>query len=378
VAEAPVTAGLIALQVAVLALVAWRLGDPTRTSVLVQAGALEPGRVRAGEWWRLLSAVFLHVGWFHLLLNSAFGFSWCRSVERALGHGRFLAIYLAAGLGGSAASLLIGDLVSAGASGALFGMIGATLALHRRVLDGWFPFLKSPATVSVAVQLALWTTVAVVQHLPIDHAAHAGGLVTGALAAWIATRPEPGRWTAWAPLAAGLAVAVAAGAWPRPGPSRYGELELERAVYEALRREDVPAAEAALARAEAAGARSQTLELYRAYLDVQRGRLEDALGTLPRPLRLRRGVPPGRRPARPRGRGGRARRAARHRSGSQPRSGQGPGPLRGGLHRGPRGGLRRRPPAARRGSGPGGGAPPAPHAPIALSTSRLGRRPSNS
>jgi rhomboid protease GluP len=103
----------------------WRFDDVASSQALIAAGALERSQVWAGQWWRLLTAVFLHIGLIHLLANSLFGFSWCRVVERVLGHGRFLALYLVAGLGASASSLLAHDVISAGASGALFGMIGA-------------------------------------------------------------------------------------------------------------------------------------------------------------------------------------------------------------------------------------------------------------
>ena len=110
---------------------------------------------------------------------------------------RFLGLYLASGLGAAAASLLASDVVSAGASGPLFGMIGVTLALHRRALPGWRAFATSPATVQVVGQLAAWTVVAVVGKLPIDHAAHLGGLVTGAAATWALTSPgHRPRWLA--------------------------------------------------------------------------------------------------------------------------------------------------------------------------------------
>jgi membrane associated rhomboid family serine protease len=283
----PVAVALAAAQVVVLAVVAWRLGDPTDVRVLVRAGALERGRVEAGEWWRLVSAGFVHVGWIHLGANVLFGLGWSRLVERALGSARFLAVYLLAGVGASAASLLAQDVVGAGASGSLFGMIGATLVLHRRTLPGWGPFLRSPATVQVVGSLAAWTAVALLGGLPIDHAAHAGGLVTGGAAAWLVTAPGPrpaGRWLAFA--AALLAVAAAA-VWPRPGLSRFEKNrlveELDGTVYRALQAKDAPAARAALARVAEAGIDNEGFEVYRAILAVQEHRLEAAAGIL-RPL----------------------------------------------------------------------------------------------
>jgi rhomboid protease GluP len=281
-AEAPASVGLVALQVGLLAWVSLALGDPTSTPVLVAAGALERGRVWDGEWWRLGSSVLLHVGWVHLGLNAVFGLGWCRMVERALGTGRFLLVYAAAGLAASAASLLVQDVVSAGASGALFGTIGAALVLHRRALPGWRPFLRSPATIQVALQLAGWTAVAVAGALPLDHAAHGGGLVAGAATAWLLTSPAR-RPAAWGALGAALLLACAAACWPRPGLTRFGAGELRRRIHAALRAEDQAGAAALLGEADRAGLAGDDLGYYRALLAVQQGRLEEAARLL-RPL----------------------------------------------------------------------------------------------
>lgn len=275
----PAAIGLVVAQVGVLAWASLAHGDPTTAPALVAAGALERGRVWGGEWWRLASAPLLHVGWIHLGLNAAFGLGWCRAVERALGARRFLLLWAFAAVAASAASLLAHDVVSAGASGALFGVIGGALVLHRRALPGWRPFLRSPATVQVALQLAGWTAVAVFADLPLDHAAHGGGLVAGAAVAWLLTAPSrrPG---AAAALGAALLLLAAAACWPRPGLTRFGAAELERRVYWALRDKDQAAAAARLAEADRAGHTSDALTYYRGLLRVQEGRLEDAAAIL--------------------------------------------------------------------------------------------------
>jgi hypothetical protein len=203
-------------------------------------------------------------------------------VERALGTARFLLLYAVAGLAASAASLLAQDVVSAGASGALFGTIGAALVLHRRTLPGWGPFLRSPATVQVALQLGGWTAVAVVGALPLDHAAHGGGLVAGALVAWLLTSPAR-RPAAWGALGLALLLLGVAACWPRAGLTRFGAAELERHLHAALRAKDQPAAAALLAQADREGLSDDALTYYRAILAVQEGRLEEAARLL-RPL----------------------------------------------------------------------------------------------
>ena len=277
--DAPASTALCAAQVLVFGLVVWRAGWPPDTAAQVAAGALERSHVWAGQPWRLLTAPFLHAGWLHLAANVAFGWGWYRLVEQALGPRRFLALWTAAALGGSAASLLAQDVVSVGASGALFGMVGATLALHRRALPGWRAFATSPAVVQVALSLAIYTGVAVAGQIAIDHAAHAGGLVTGAGGAWLITRPPPRR-AALAAFAAALLLACGAASWPRPGPTAWQLATAEQATYDALRREDLPAAQAAARPLEQAGWRTPEARLLHALLLESGGELEPAVAAL--------------------------------------------------------------------------------------------------
>ena len=143
VRSSPATFALAAADVVLFAWVAAH-GSTTDTATLVRFGALEPSRVWGGEWWRLLTAAFLHVGLLHLAWNLFFGIPLCRLVEGAIGPRRFLALYLASALGASAASLLGHQAaVSAGASGALFGVAGAMFALYRRVVGSWSAFFRA-------------------------------------------------------------------------------------------------------------------------------------------------------------------------------------------------------------------------------------------
>ncbi len=274
-ATAPASLALVAVEVAALTWVTFALGDPTETKVLVRAGALERGMVEAGQWWRLLAAPFLHVGWFHLALNAIFGLSWCRLVERLAGPARMIGLFLVSGLGASATSLLAQDVPSAGASGAIFGMVGVTLALHQRSLPGWRAFARSRTTLLVGAQIAIWTAVALVFDLPIDHAAHLGGLVTGAAATWALTSRTGRPWRLAAVGAALLAAGIAA-AWPRPGLSRFTGQHLEALAFEALRRDDARAASEALARLERAGWRTPESDYAAGAVALELGQVEPA------------------------------------------------------------------------------------------------------
>ena len=280
--ETPASVGLVALWLAVLSFATLRLGDTTDVEVLVRAGGLERSLVWSGQWWRLLSAALLHVGWLHLGLNVAFGFGWMAAVERALGTWRLLALWLLSALAGSAASLLAGDHVSAGASGALFGMIGAVLALHRRLIGAWLPFLRSPATVQVGVSLVIYVGVTVAGHIGVDHAAHGGGLVAGAAGAWAATAWPERRRAGWAAVTAAVVAACLVAAWPRTPTelSNFRAMTLDRQAVEALKRGDGPAALAATGALEAGGESSTRTRYMRAAALEESDRLEEAAHAL--------------------------------------------------------------------------------------------------
>ena len=89
--------------------------------------------VAEGEWWRLITAAFLHYGPFHLLVNMLSLWWVGTALEQRIGSGRFLALYIASGLAGSAGALIEKPLApTVGASGAIFGILGAGLILERR------------------------------------------------------------------------------------------------------------------------------------------------------------------------------------------------------------------------------------------------------
>ncbi|MBL4636415.1 MAG: rhomboid family intramembrane serine protease [Kofleriaceae bacterium] len=103
---------------------------------LIDWGANNAGLTLSGDWWRLGTSMFLHVGIFHLAMNMIVLWDGGRIVEKMIGHWAFLAMYLTSGLVGSAVSLMWnGNVVSAGASGAVFGVFGCLLALLIRDRD---------------------------------------------------------------------------------------------------------------------------------------------------------------------------------------------------------------------------------------------------
>ncbi len=169
-------------------------GDTTKVDDLVAFGALERSRAWSGEPWRLVSAMFLHIGALHLVWNVWGMYSLCGAVERWIGSWRFLVAYFLSGLLGSASSLAMHDVVGAGASGAAFGMIGVVLVAHYHVQGSWRAFFASSAVKGILVNIAIWTALGMTA-LRMDNWAHGGGLLGGILAgipllAWRQRRPR--------------------------------------------------------------------------------------------------------------------------------------------------------------------------------------------
>jgi membrane associated rhomboid family serine protease len=131
--------------------------------------------VADGEYWRLITAAFLHGGFLHLALNMYALYLFGPPLEAALGRARFLALYLLSALGGSALSYAFSapNQPSLGASGAVFGLLGAFFVVNRRLGRE-----TSGLLVLVAVNFAFGFIAR-----GIDWRAHLGGLIAGALIA---------------------------------------------------------------------------------------------------------------------------------------------------------------------------------------------------
>lgn len=153
---------------------------------LVQSGALDwPDVVLGHQWWRLLSAMFVHMGMAHIGLNMV-SLASLYVVEWLLGSWMFLTTYLVSGFVGDVASLLISSHhgVAAGASGAIFGIFGVALYMA----------LKGILTKSARNQLLVMLVINLVYGFSspnIGNSAHIGGLLTGvALSALYVAKPQ--------------------------------------------------------------------------------------------------------------------------------------------------------------------------------------------
>ena len=182
-----VTYGLLAINLVVWIASSVAGGD-SDPRVLLRFGAMFGPLVADGQYWRLLTAMFVHVGIWHSLFNSMALFIFGRPVERFFGHTRFIVIYLLAGLSGSVASFLFNSVaVAAGASGAIFGVLGALIAffvVQRSVLGDMAQ--RNIYGLLLLVGINLWFGLAVPG---IDNWAHMGGIMAGFLLG-LALAPE--------------------------------------------------------------------------------------------------------------------------------------------------------------------------------------------
>ena len=175
---------LIAVQV-VMFLLLELSGGSTNTATLTAFGAKNNVLILDGEWWRLITPMFLHIGLTHLLFNTFALWSVGAAVERIYGSGRFLLIYLVSGIFGSIASFLFNTAIAAGASGAIFGCLGALLYLAISNRKLFFRTMGTNIIVIILINLGIGFTVS-----GIDNAGHLGGLVGGFLAALAVRLPK--------------------------------------------------------------------------------------------------------------------------------------------------------------------------------------------
>jgi membrane associated rhomboid family serine protease len=175
-----VTLSLIALNVGMFLVTAVSAGldgnrplDNYRSSVFVWLAQM-PVFVEMGDWWRLITAAFLHIGPLHLAMNMLALLLFGSELERQLGRWRYLTLYLVAALGGTTAIQLFGDPTGfvAGASTAIYGLLGALgvlLLASRQDVRGLLTLL------AINVFISFLPGVSLLGHL--------GGLVTGAAVA---------------------------------------------------------------------------------------------------------------------------------------------------------------------------------------------------
>jgi membrane associated rhomboid family serine protease len=163
----------------VAGVIALLIGPSSDLGVLLRAGAMVRSRIDEGEWWRLISCVFVHAGALHLAVNAIALFFLGRIAEELFGSTRTFAIFGGAGIAGSVASYLAAPVgISAGASGAILGILGAIfieVTVHReRYRMAWKRGMWGGLLVVTIAQVAVGFLYPV-----IDQWAHGAGLVGG-------------------------------------------------------------------------------------------------------------------------------------------------------------------------------------------------------
>jgi rhomboid protease GluP len=156
-------------------------------SSILQAGALSRHLVLQGEVWRLVSAMFLHGSIEHLFSNAVGLFILGMAAEHAYGRLEMAGLYFIAGVGGSVFSTCINPGPAVGASGAIFGLLGAMIVFFYKYRESFHIRDKRIGNV-----LLLWAAYSVVTayFIPfVDNAAHVGGLISGAFGGyWLTPR----------------------------------------------------------------------------------------------------------------------------------------------------------------------------------------------
>ncbi len=210
--------------------------------VIYDWGGLHGPSIRQGQWWRILSSAFLHIGALHLIFNmyalGVFG----SLLERLQGRGRVGLIYAVSVVTAALGSLLWHPTVtSAGASGGIFGLIGGVTALLIRHRRDFPPHLQKAIWKWLLTILAYNAVLMWALSGMIDNAAHLGGLVGGLAIGLIFSRSpvrkesvKPWQWGLGALLLAGLAVG---GGWiysriPTDEPMRWKLLEEEQLLLD--------------------------------------------------------------------------------------------------------------------------------------------------
>jgi membrane associated rhomboid family serine protease len=159
-------------------------------SVLAKA-ALNGPAVANGEWYRIVTSGFMHYGFLHLLFNMYALYILGSMIEPAIGKVRFLLIYFVSLVAGSLGALVLDpNALTAGASGAVFGLMGAAvLVLRNRGIDPW----QSGIAIWLFLNLAITFTVS-----SISVGGHIGGLIGGAVAGWVVVElPDIVRMPRW-------------------------------------------------------------------------------------------------------------------------------------------------------------------------------------
>ena len=196
--EYPLTYGMIGINVLIYLITAFLSGSiaDMNMRVLLEMGALN-GTLVVGyhEWWRLLTAMFLHGGMTHILMNMFSLYLIGRGVELYFERKAYISIYLFSGLLGGLASLYMHpdpNSVGIGASGAIFGVFGALAGFflaHRHKIEAHAKAFMKDFAIVLGINLVLGLSMP-----SIDVSAHVGGLVVGLVGGFVISKDPKWVW----------------------------------------------------------------------------------------------------------------------------------------------------------------------------------------
>ena len=161
-------------------------GGSQNPFVLMTFGAKVNEFIVLGDWWRLITPAFLHIGLSHLLFNGVVVYYLGAQLEQIIGHLRYLLLFFFSALMGNAASFAFNDAISAGASTAVFGFFASTLVLSKL-----YPYHRGIEALSrnymtLVVINILWGLFS----RTVDNAGHIGGLIGGYLIMYVLSAPN--------------------------------------------------------------------------------------------------------------------------------------------------------------------------------------------
>lgn len=136
-----------------------------------------------GEWWRLISSMFVHLNVAHIGFNAYGLFMLGPLVEKFFGSRRFFIIYMVTGILSALASFYFNDVPAGGASGAIYGLVGALGVFGWRYRAELPPRVSRTFTVGMLPWVIIGIGIGFIPSIPFDNAAHIGGLLSGGLVA---------------------------------------------------------------------------------------------------------------------------------------------------------------------------------------------------
>lgn len=163
-------------------------GGSSNIETLIQFGAKFNPAIIEGEWWRIVTSMFLHIGFLHLIMNMLALYYLGMMVERIFGSLRFIYIYFLAGIAGGLTSFAFNVSIAAGASGAIFGLLGALLFFGTVYRDLFKQTMGKNLILIILINIVIGFVIP-----QIDMGAHLGGLIGGYIASAIVFVPQQKR-----------------------------------------------------------------------------------------------------------------------------------------------------------------------------------------